>query len=295
MADSHPTGQPRWPRRVNLKIKMCALFKPGLDGPAVRPPAVAGQFYPDDPEELRSEVKDFIAAAKTDTDKIPKAIIAPHAGYMYSGPIAGSAYACLARGRDRFKRVVLLGPSHFVALDGLAASSATVFQSPLGPVPVDEDALARIRKLPQVTILDAAHRREHSLEVHLPFLQIALGEFKLVPLVVGEASAEEVGGVLDELWDGDETCIVVSSDLSHYHDYRTAQQTDRKTAQLIETLNWQGLGGDQACGCRPIGGLLRVAKKRGLRCRTVDLRNSGDTAGSRDRVVGYGAFVFTED
>lgn len=274
---------------------MCALFKPASDGPALRQPAVAGQFYPDDPEELRTEVKDFIANAKTGTDKIPKAIIAPHAGYQYSGPIAGSAYACLARGRDRYKRVVLLGPSHFVALDRLAASSATVFQSPLGPVPVDKEALARIRALPQVTTLDAAHRREHSLEVHLPFLQIALAEFKLVPLVVGEATAEEVGGVLDELWDGDETCIVVSSDLSHYQNYRTAQQTDRKTAHIIESLDWKDLEGDQACGCRPIGGLLWAAKPRGLRCQVVDLRNSGDTSGTRDRVVGYGAFVFTED
>ncbi|MGO9586528.1 MAG: AmmeMemoRadiSam system protein B [Limisphaerales bacterium] len=274
---------------------MCALFKPASGGPAVRQPAVAGQFYPDDPEKLRMEVNDFIAAAKTDTDKIPKAIIAPHAGYMYSGPIAGSAYACLARGRDRFKRVVLLGPSHFVALDGLAASSATVFQSPLGPVPVDEEALARVRALPLVTTLDAAHRHEHSLEVHLPFLQIALGEFKLVPLAVGDATANEVGAVLNELWGGRETCIVVSSDLSHYHDYQTAQQMDRETARAIESLNWEKLDADQACGCQPIRGLLRVAKERGLRCRTMDLRNSGDTSGGRDRVVGYGAFVFTEN
>jgi len=274
---------------------MCALFKPASKGPAVRPPAVAGQFYPADPEELRAEVKDFIAAAKKGTDKIPKAIIAPHAGYMYSGPIAGSAYASLARGRDQFKRVVLLGPSHFVGFDGLAASSATVFQSPLGPVSVDEESLARIRALPQVTTLDAAHQREHSLEVHLPFLQIALGDFSLVPLVVGDATAEEVGGVLNELWGADETCIVISSDLSHYHDYPTAQQTDRKTARLVELLTWQGLDGDRACGCRPIGGLLWTAKLHGLRCHTLDLRNSGDTSGSRDRVVGYGAFAFTKD
>jgi MEMO1 family protein len=274
---------------------MCALFRSGSDGPAVRPPAVAGQFYPDNPKELRAEVNYFITAAKMGADKIPKAIIAPHAGYMYSGPIAGSAYACLARGCNQFKRVVLLGPSHFVAVDGLAASSATVFQSPLGPVPVDKDALTRICKLPQVTILDSAHRREHSLEVHLPFLQIALAGFKLVPLVAGEATAEEVGSVLDELWGGDETCIVISSDLSHYHDYRTARQTDRETARLIEALSWKDLDGDQACGCRPIGGLLWAAKKRGLRCRAVDLRNSGDTSGTRDRVVGYGAFVFTGD
>jgi AmmeMemoRadiSam system protein B len=149
--------------------------------------------------------------------------------------------------------------------------------------------------LPRVTTLDAAHQREHSLEVHLPFLQIALGEFKLVPLVVGDATPNEVGAVLNELWGGRETCIVVSSDLSHYHDYQTAQQIDRETARAIESLNGEELDGDRACGCQPIRGLLCVAKERGLRCRPVDLRNSGDTSGGRGRVVGYGAFVFTEN
>jgi len=276
-------------------MKMRARFKPAAEAPAVRLPAVAGQFYPENPEELRTMVDGFLAAAKTVSDTIPKAIIAPHAGYPYSGPIAGSAYACLARGRGRLKRVVLLGPSHFVAFPGLAASSASVFQSPLGPIPVDEEALILVCALPQVTTLDAAHEHEHSLEVHLPFLQIALGEFKLVPLVVGDATANEVGAVLNELWGGGETCIVVSSDLSHYHDYPTAQQMDHETARAIETLNWKDLGGDQACGCRPICGLLHAAEERGLRCRTVDLRNSGDTSGGHDRVVGYGAFVFTEN
>ncbi|MGB8370234.1 MAG: AmmeMemoRadiSam system protein B [Limisphaerales bacterium] len=276
-------------------MKMRTRFKPATGTAAVRLPAVAGQFYPENPEELRSMVNGFLAAAKIVSDKIPKAIIAPHAGYQYSGPIAGSAYACLARGRGLLKRVVLLGPSHFVAFPGLAASSASFFQSPLGPVPVDEEALARIHALPLVTTLDAAHQREHSLEVHLPFLQIALGEFKLVPLVVGDAAANEVGAVLNELWGGRETCIVVSSDLSHYHDYRTAQQMDRETARAIELLSWEKLDADQACGCQPIRGLLCVAKERGLRCRTVDLRNSGDISGSRDRVVGYGAFAFTEN
>jgi AmmeMemoRadiSam system protein B len=276
-------------------MKMRARFKSAARTTAVRLPAVAGQFYPENPEKLRSMVDGFLAAAKTVSDKIPKAIIAPHAGYPYSGPVAGSAYACLARGRGRLKRVVLLGPSHFVAFPGLAASSASAFQSPLGSIPVDEEALTLVRALPQVTTLDAAHEHEHSLEVHLPFLQVALGEFKLVPLVVGDAAPNEVAAVLNELWGGRETCIVVSSDLSHYHDYRTAQQMDHETARAIESLNWEKLGSDQACCCQPIRGLLCAAKERGLRCHTVDLRNSGDTSGSRDRVVGYGAFVFTED
>jgi len=263
--------------------------------PAVRPPAVAGQFYPADPRVLRAEVGGFITAARNANDITPKTIIAPHAGYMFSGPIAGSAYACLARGRGSLKRVVLLGPSHFVAFPGLAASNAAVFQTPLGPVPVDEEALARVRVLRQVTTLDAAHQHEHSLEVQLPFLQMILGGFKLVPLVVGDATPTEVEEVLNKLWGGRETCIVVSSDLSHYHDYPKAQQIDRDTAHAIESLNEEGLGSDQACGCRPIRGLLCAAKGHGLRCRTVDLRNSGDTGGPRDQVVGYGAFVFTEN
>ena len=262
--------------------------------PAVRPPAVAGQFYPDDPAELRTMVEGFLAAAKAATGRIPKAVIAPHAGYIYSGPIAGSAYACLARGRGSIKRVVLLGPSHFVAFSGLAACSAEWFQSPLGSIPVDEAALARVRALPQVTNLDVAHQNEHSLEVHLPFLQIALGEFKLVPLVVGNAPENEVNSVLNILWGGEETCIVVSSDLSHYHDYRGVQQIDRDTARAVESLDWQEINDYRACGCCAICGLLRAAKEHGLRCHTVDLRNSGDTSGRRDRVVGYGAFIFAE-
>ncbi len=174
-------------------------------------------------------------------------------------------------------------------------SSAKSFQSPLGSIPVDEAALDQIRNLPAVTTLDAAHDHEHSLEAHLPFLQIALDEFKLVPLVVGDAAANEVEVVLNELWGGEETCMVVSSDLSHYHEYQAAQQIDRDTARAIESLNWQELNDPRACGCHAICGLLRAAREHGLRCRIVDLRNSGDTSGRRDRVVGYGAFVFTEN
>ena len=273
---------------------MRAKLKMPPEPATVRPPAVAGQFYPDDPAELREMANGFLAAAKTATGKIPKAVIAPHAGYQFSGPIAGSAHACLARRRDVIRRVVLLGPSHFATFSGLAASSAKIFQSPLGSIPVDETALDQIHNLPQVMTLDAAHENEHSLEVHLPFLQLALGEFKLVPLLVGDAVANDVGAVLNKLWDGKETCIVVSSDLSHYHDYRSAQQIDHDTARAIESLNWQEINDYRACGCRAICGLLRAAKEHGLRCQVIDLRNSGDTSGRRDRVVGYGAFVFTE-
>jgi MEMO1 family protein len=264
-----------------------------LDQPSVRPAAVAGQFYPDDPEELKAEVNRYLAEAKAPEGAAPKAIIAPHAGYMYSGPIAGTVFACLGRAREQLRRIVLIGPSHCAAFPGLAASTAKAFATPLGLVPVDEDSLAQVRSLPQVKPRDAAHRHEHCLEVQLPFLQTLLGRFTLVPLLVGDATDAEVSDVLDVLWGGAETGLVISSDLSHYHDYRTARQLDRATASSIEAMEEEELRGDQACGCRPIRGLLHAAKKHGLRCQLVDLRNSGDTSGRRDRVVGYGGFIFT--
>lgn len=257
----------------------------------VRQPAVAGMFYPDDPRVLRSMIDEFLRTAKSDGGA-PKALIAPHAGYVYSGPIAASAYARLASVRDTVRRVVLLGPSHRVPFHGLAASSASQFLTPLGPVPVDQEAYNQILDLPQVRVLDEAHALEHSLEVHLPFLQEVLHDFAVVPLVVGEASASEVDEVLERLWGGPETLIVVSSDLSHYHDYATARAMDSRTSKAIEALHPQAIDYDQACGRAPMNGLLEAARKHGLRVHTVDLRNSGDTAGPRDQVVGYGAYVF---
>jgi hypothetical protein len=257
----------------------------------VRNPAVAGLFYPMDPRELRALVGECLRSAPA-KGTAPKAIIAPHAGYIYSGPIAASAYARLKPARGRVTRVVLLGPAHRVGFDGLALSSADYFLTPLGRILVDQDAVKKISRLPQVRVLDAAHAQEHSLEVHLPFLQEVLGEFSLVPLVVGDAEPGEVAEVLDLLWGGPETLIVISSDLSHYHDYKTAQQLDRATSQAIEQLRPEDIQYDHACGRNPVNGLLNVARKRGLKAKTVDLRNSGDTAGSRDRVVGYGAYIF---
>jgi hypothetical protein len=239
-------------------------------------------------------VEHFLHEVKAVAGSVPKAVIAPHAGYIYSGPIAASAYAQLAPARDTIKRIVLLGPSHYELFDGLAATGATAFATPLGTVPVDTAAIADLcSRLPQVSVQDYAHADEHALEVQLPFLQVVLADFKIVPLLVGEASDDDVAAVIEALWGGDETRFVISSDLSHYHDYATAQQTDSETARTIESLNAKKLRGDLACGCRPICGLLSAAKERGLRCRTVDLRNSGDTSGDRGRVVGYGAFVFT--
>lgn len=258
---------------------------------SVRNPAVAGLFYPDDPRELHAMVRDFLGAVHA-TGTVPKAIIAPHAGYIYSGPIAASAYARIQPARGRITRVVLLGPAHRVGFRGLALSSADCFQTPLGRITVDQEAVKKISALPQVHVMDAAHMQEHSLEVHLPFLQEALGEFSLVPLVVGDAEPNDVAEVLDTLWGGPETLIVISSDLSHYHDYETAQKQDRATSQAIEQLRPDDIEYDSACGRNPVNGLLHVARRLGLKAKTVDLRNSGDTAGDRARVVGYGAYVF---
>lgn len=257
----------------------------------IRMPAVAGMFYPDDPRELRSMVQDLLRQAPA--GPAPKAVIAPHAGYIYSGPVAATAYARLSAVRDAIKRVVLLGPSHRIPFRGLAASSAASFRTPLGDIELDAEAITGIADLPQVITLDAAHANEHSLEVHLPFLQTVLTGFKLVPLVVGDASAADVAQVLERLWDGPETLIVISSDLSHYHNYDTARAMDAATSQAIEALAAEQIGYDDACGRVPITGLLRAAEQLGLHAETVDLRNSGDTAGPRNQVVGYGAYVFS--
>jgi hypothetical protein len=257
----------------------------------VRPAAVAGAFYPADKHQLQAVVRQFLAQAEGGGG-LPKAIIAPHAGYIYSGPIAASAYARLRQGRGRIRRVVLLGPAHRVGFRGLAVSAAQAFATPLGQVPVDREACDALAALPFVHTLDQAHAQEHSLEVHLPFLQEVLGAFSLVPLVVGDAAPEEVCAVLEALWGGEETLIVISSDLSHYHDYATARRMDAATSRAIESLRREDIGYHDACGRLPISGLLIAAKRRGLSAKTVDLRNSGDTAGSKDQVVGYGAYVF---
>jgi hypothetical protein len=260
---------------------------------SVRNPAVAGLFYPANAHELRTQVHQYVDPVQVDDLPVPKAIIAPHAGYIYSGPIAGSAYARLKKAAGRIHRVILLGPAHRVAIRGLALPSAKRFRTPLGSVAIDQDIAEALLALPQVSINDATHAEEHSLEVHLPFLQEVLGEFSLVPLVVGDASAEEVAEVLEAVWGGDETLIVISSDLSHYLDYDTARALDRRTSEAIESLDYENLGYDQACGRIPVSGLLYVVRKKGLHGATIDLRNSGDTAGARDRVVGYGAYVFS--
>jgi AmmeMemoRadiSam system protein B len=260
----------------------------------VRRPAVAGRFYPADAATLRATIAGDLAGAPHWDRPVPKAFVLPHAGYMFSGPIAASGYAALAPARDTVERVVLLGPAHFVGVHGLALSSADAFATPLGSVPVDIELRDRVVRLPAVSVSDAAHAPEHSLEVHLPFLQEVLGEFKVLPIVVGRADPESVADVLDAVWGGPETVIVVSTDLSHYLGYDAAAARDRSTADAIVDGAVDAIAPDDACGAYPVSGLLAVAARRGLRGELLDLRNSGDTAGPRDRVVGYGAFVFTE-
>lgn len=256
-----------------------------------RPAAVAGLFYPEEPETLKSMIYALLEHTES-SGPVPKAIIAPHAGYIYSGPIAASAYHRVEAANDTIHRVILLGPTHRLPISGLAASSADFFETPLGKVRIDQAGVERALQFPQVKLIDEAHTMEHSLEVHLPFLQSILKDFTIVPLVVGDASADEVSEVLEALWGGDETLIVISSDLSHYHSYNAAKSMDKATSQAIENLTPERIQFEDACGRIPISGLLLAARHKKLKASTIDLRNSGDTSGAKDKVVGYGAYLF---
>ena len=262
---------------------------------AIRKPAVAGQFYPDTAIELGANLDSYLADADKGDARVPKALIAPHAGFIYSGPIAATAYTRLEPVKAVIKRVVLLGPCHRVAVQGLALSSADAFATPLGEIPIDSALRDRALTFPQVEVFDPTHEMEHSLEVHLPFLQRVLDDFSLLPIVVGQASPESVAEVLNHLWGGRETLIVVSSDLSHYLDYESARAIDAKTSQAILDLAPAQIAHQGACGRFPVGGLLVAAKERKMSVEMVDLRNSGDTAGPKNRVVGYGSWLFFDE
>jgi AmmeMemoRadiSam system protein B len=255
-----------------------------------RQPAVAGSFYPANPQQLQHILTQYLHEAET-TAKSPKAIIAPHAGYIYSGSIAASAYARLKTVHDSIKRVVIIGPSHRVGFNGLAVSHADTFITPLGGIPVDTLAVQTITQLPFVQYIEQAHSQEHSLEVQLPFLQAMLDDFSIIPIVAGDAPPEQISQVLATLWGGAETLIVISSDLSHYHDYASAQRMDSETSNAIENLQYERLGYESACGRVPVSGLLKLARDNSLTVKNIDLRNSGDTAGDKQRVVGYGAYI----
>lgn len=264
----------------------------------MRPAAVAGAFYPGDAAQLSRTVDDLMAAARRQTPAatpVPKAIIAPHAGYVYSGPVAARAYARLAPLAGRVTRVVLLGPAHRVAFRGMALPTVDAFATPLGPVRLDRAAIEDVvEHVPGCGFSDEAHAQEHSLEVHLPFLREVLGDVALVPVCVGDARPEDVAALLEHLWGGEETLIVVSTDLSHFLDYDTCRRVDAETREAIEQLEPARLTYDRACGRTPMGGLLIAAKARGMEIETLDVRSSGDTAGPRDRVVGYGAWALYE-
>lgn len=262
---------------------------------AVRPAAVAGLFYPGDRNALERELNEFLeqAGEARVAPGFPKAVIVPHAGFIYSGAVAAHAYDRLRPGRDMVRRVVLLGPCHRVPVRGLALPGARAFDTPLGRIPVDEEAIAALAGLPQVAVSSAAHAEEHALEVQLPFLQKVLGEFKLVPLVVGAVAPEQVAEVLERLWGGTETVFVISTDLSHYHPYDEARALDGTTTRAILGFD-TGITHEQACGATPVAGMLIAAREHGLAPALLDLRNSGDTAGGRGRVVGYASFALQE-
>ena len=258
----------------------------------VRPPAVAGLFYPADPGALRSAVEEAVAVTGgTHAVPVPKAIVAPHAGYAYSAPVAGSAYARVAPGRGRITRVVLIGPAHRTAVPAIAASTAEAFATPLGEVGVDTSSRDALVEAGLAVVHDEAHAQEHSLEVHLPFIQVCLGDVTVLPLAVGHVPPATVSEALERVWGGAETLIVVSTDLSHYHDHATATDLDRKTAASIVARRPDRLRPYDACGLIPVQGLLLAAERHQLDVELLDLRTSADTAGGPDRVVGYGAFA----
>jgi len=266
--------------------------------PHIRQPAVAGSFYPSDPSVLTSMLEELFttasAAGRSEADstntKTLKAIIAPHAGYIYSGPIAANAYQCLHKAHDQYDRVLLLGPSHRVAVSGLALSSAQTYLTPLGAIALDLEAIASLQKFNFIEVNDEAHREEHSLEVHLPFLQSTLDHFTLIPIVVGDISPEKLAPILDLFMDDKRTLIVISTDLSHFHDYATAQHRDQTTSDAILDYRYKDIGYGDACGRNPVNAALYWARQHNFSIKLLDLRNSGDTAGDRSRVVGYAAY-----
>lgn len=264
-----------------------------MNATRVRPPAVAGMFYPDDPVRLRALLRSCFADAVTPAASAepPRALVVPHAGLVYSGPVAASAYLRLGAARDAIRRVVLLGPSHRVPLRGVGLTSATEWRTPLGSVPIDHRHDDRLLAHAFVTTHDEAHAPEHSLEVQLPFLQAVLDEFELLPLIVGDADVDEVAALIEAVQAGDDTVVVVSTDLSHYHRYADAQRLDARTAAAIVGRRDGKIADLDACGARPLRGLLRTAVLHDLEVEQLDLRNSGDTSGDHSRVVGYGAFA----
>ncbi len=259
----------------------------------IRSPAVAGSFYPGNTNDLNTSIQTYMDMSEIQAIATkPRALIVPHAGYIYSGPVAASAYTQLIPFAQQISRVILLGPSHRIPLLGIASSSADFFQTPMGKIPLDRTTIEQLNQLSFVQAYDDAHAQEHSLEVQLPFLQKILPEFTLVPLVIGQADDQQVSELIETLWQKEETLFLISSDLSHFLDYQRARECDQATNTAISELDPAKIHYEQACGRSAIAGMLLSAKKHHLNVQTLDLRNSGDTAGSKDRVVGYGAWAF---
>jgi AmmeMemoRadiSam system protein B len=254
----------------------------------IRPAAVAGLFYKDDPASLREDVSELLARVEPGQHPPPRALIVPHAGYIYSGSTAAQAYARLRPLRKKIRRILLFGPAHRVYLQGMAVPGAQAFNTPLGNVPLDRQAMDSLLALPDVIVSDEAHEKEHSLEVQLPFLQCVLDDFQLVPVLVGQSSPDQVASAIELLWREEDTLLLVSSDLSHFHNYDQAASLDRRTCERLLARS-SDLGGDEACGAKVLNGLMRTRQAQELELELLQLCNSGDTAGERRRVVGYGA------
>ena len=269
---------------------------------SVRPPAVASLFYPGEAAELKQNLREMLdeaSEAEDPNEDLPadqylKALIVPHAGYVYSGTTAALAYHLLRKNRDDFHRILLLGPAHRVWLEGIAFPGTDAFETPLGRIPLAKQQIRELLRFPEVQLRDDAHQDEHCLEVQLPFLQEILNEFELIPAVVGEISPDSLSGLLENLLEDPQNLLLLSTDLSHFHSYSEAQAIDQKTAEAIESFEDEKILPEQACGAHPLRGLLRHARIQGWKIQRLGLCNSGDTAGSKDRVVGYGAWALSE-
>jgi len=257
----------------------------------IRPAAVAGQFYAAEPQSLLTDVLQYLADVNQPLNIKPKALIVPHAGYIYSGPIAASAYKLIEPFATQIKQVILLGPAHRVALNGVATPAADFFKTPLGNIKINTEFCNKAEQLNFVSKNKLAHSDEHSLEVQLPFLQTILNDFQLTPFVVGDCNSSDIANLLDLFFDFNETLFIISTDLSHFHDYKTAKQKDQLTSNAIEALQADKISYNDACGRNPLNGFLSLAKQKNLHVKLLDLRNSGDTAGDKNSVVGYGAYV----
>ena len=269
---------------------------------SVRPPAVASLFYPGEAAELKQNLREMLdeaSEAEDPNEDLPagqhlRALIVPHAGYVYSGTTAALAYHLLRKNRDDFHRILLLGPAHRVWLEGITFPGTDAFETPLGRIPLAKQQIRELLRFPEVQLRDDAHQDEHCLEVQLPFLQEILNEFELLPAVVGEISPDSLSGLLENLLEDPQNLLLLSTDLSHFHSYSEAQAIDQKTAEAIESFEDEKILPEQACGAHPLRGLLRHARIQGWKIQRLGLCNSGDTAGSKDRVVGYGAWALSE-